>query len=584
MIFRSKIALPLFFTASMLFALAPVRAEDVARSKNEAELTTPQSGEKPSPDSQAPTRLDAVSSNLEKPNKTGSQNSAPLSEIKNPVPELPPNAMDPTPAKQSAPLQKTGQINSNPTSSIPIAKEQPSVLRQKIDTIYYLALVSIGVSVASVLVSVFLINRLRELLFRLGKTELEIDRLKNDFASQQDSKTVPEERYLVEKSSEKLNSTIPEQTKNSAYALEGVGIAKHESEKEKQEPPAYPKDYISAEAALEAARKKMPIIFNQAFDLLEKGLLPLAGWGGDQRVLILPKEAATQKWFFIGDIHGDFLALHRLLERIRKEKDFRICFLGDLIDRGPYDLECFALILETAIANPDRLMWIAGNHDTALAFNRETAKFESSVDPAEIVNFLNAPPKRIDAETTAKWGKLFIEIVKELPRAALFPDGLLATHGGIPLPDRWENLKNLADLDTPECQNDFTWTRASAMPAKKGWQYDPAKRKTSSAFEFGYRDLEGFCKCVGKFFPVKRVVRGHDHVQNAWDVPKEYKVIPILTLNGFGFHYLSGSFTKYAPKLVLGTYLKNQLPEREFIEYFASEHNACLPNSNPQNI
>lgn len=341
-------------------------------------------------------------------------------------------------------------------------------------------------------------------------------------------------------------------------------------------PSPFPKGYIGAGEALQRTRKKMPKVINHAAELMEAGILPLVGWGADQKVLVLPKEAETQKWFFIGDIHGDFLALHRLLEKIRSNEDFRICFLGDLVDRGPHNLECFALILETAIDYPDRFMWIVGNHDVALTFNREKAKFDSGVNPAEIVDLLNTPPEWIGAASAEKWGKLFIDIVRGLPRAALFPDGLLATHGGIPLEDRWAELKTLADLESPVCLGDFTWTRASNMPVKTEWQDDPAKRQRSHDFEYGYKDLEGFCKSVASFFPVKRVVRGHDHVENGWDLPKKYKNIPILTINGFGFHYLSGSYEKYAEKLVLGVYSKDQLPTQDFAPFFAKEHGDVL--------
>lgn len=161
----------------------------------------------------------------------------------------------------------------------------------------------------------------------------------------------------------------------------------------------------------------------------------------------------------------------------------------------------------------------------------------------------------------------------------MFPDGLLATHGGVPLEDRWSALKLVSDFENAFILGDFTWTRATTVPHKKGWQYDAAKRKTSSNFEFGYKDLEGFCKRVESFFPVKRLVRGHDHVESGWESPKEYKTIPMLTLNGFGFHYLSGSYENYADALILGIYRKNELPQTDFVTFSQSEREACAPQT-----
>jgi hypothetical protein len=338
---------------------------------------------------------------------------------------------------------------------------------------------------------------------------------------------------------------------------------------------SFPEGYLHAGDSLKGIRKKMPKIFMQATDLVQHGKLPLIGWSKKEKIQQLPIGTETFRWFFIGDIHGDFLALHRLLERALGVKDSRICFLGDLVDRGPHDLECFALILQTAINHPDRIMWIIGNHDEGLSFNSESKKFSSSVEPAEIVDLLNSPPADLDATKVESWGRLFIDIVAGLPRAVLFSDGLLATHGGIPLEDRWSTLKSLADLESPGVRSDFTWTRATSAPTKKGWKYDPAKRKTSSNFEFGYRDLEGFCKAVESFFPVKRIVRGHDHVESGWEVPNQYQNVPILTINGCGFHYLSGSYENYADGLTLAAFRKDQLPEVEFVTFFRSEHRGC---------
>jgi hypothetical protein len=83
---------------------------------------------------------------------------------------------------------------------------------------------------------------------------------------------------------------------------------------------------------------------------------------------------------------------------------------------------------------------------------------------------------------------------------------------------------------------------------------------------------------VESFFPVKRVVRGHDHVENGWECPETYKSTPLLTLNGFVFHYLSGSYNTYAATLVIGVYRENQLPETESISFFKSEHDDCSPS------
>jgi len=290
----------------------------------------------------------------------------------------------------------------------------------------------------------------------------------------------------------------------------------------------------------------------------------LFGWGFSQaRVQQIAQADAAWPWFFVGDLHNDFLAWHTLLERVRAEPGFRLCFLGDLVDRGPHHIECFAAMLEAACAFPGQILWILGNHDEGVAWSASAGKFTSNVIPSEFSDWLNETSDDLPPDARRAWGQLFIDVCERLPRAVLFPDGLLATHGGVPLEDRWPLLKSLEAFHHPKVLGDFTWTRAAAVPLRRGWKLDPKRRLTSSAFDFGYRDLEGFANAVREVFPVKRVVRGHDHVEGGAERPEGYEAVPVLTLNGFGFDYLSNSVAKYRSTLALGIHQEGALPRVE---------------------
>lgn len=334
-----------------------------------------------------------------------------------------------------------------------------------------------------------------------------------------------------------------------------------------------------AREALNRIQTEMAGIFQRTAAQVDSGELALIGWGLTQpRVQKLPDEHEGKPWFFIGDIHGDFLAWHVLFERVRQEDDFRLCFLGDLVDRGPLDLECLAALLKAVEQNPGRILWIIGNHDEGLRFNPcEEKPFSSAVSPAEFVDCLNSSREGTTPQQLRGWGSLFIEICRRLPRAVLFADGLLATHGGVPLQDRWETLKTLEAFHHQRTLADFTWTRATGYPSKLGWKYDPSRRAASSAFEFGYKDLQGFCKVVEAVFPVKCVIRGHDHVKNGYEIPAAYRNTPLLTINGFGFNYLTNSVANYRPKLILGIGVTGQLPRVEEVDFLTEEHAGVYP-------
>jgi Calcineurin-like phosphoesterase len=325
-------------------------------------------------------------------------------------------------------------------------------------------------------------------------------------------------------------------------------------------------------------RATLPTILERARRRVETGELPLLGWGFSlPRIQQISAEDAVGPWFFMGDLHNDFLAWHTLFEHVRRVPGFRLCFLGDLVDRGPHHIECFAAILEAAETYPGQILWILGNHDEGVGFDSRKAKFTSNVIPSEFSDWLNEESGDFPLEAKRPWGRLFIDVCMRLPRAVLFPDGLLATHGGVPLEDRWGMLKSIEALHHPKTLGDFTWTRAAAVPLRRGWKLDPARRLTSSAFDFGYRDLEGFVNAVRDIFPVKRVIRGHDHVEGGAERPEGYETIPVLTLNGFGFDYLSNSVATYRESLALGVQVEGDLPRVEAVPIPPGAHNLVYP-------
>lgn len=304
---------------------------------------------------------------------------------------------------------------------------------------------------------------------------------------------------------------------------------------------------------LTTLRERTPRIFEDAASRVRKGILPLLGWGpGKDPVLNIDESLSEKAWFFIGDIHGDVLAFHTLLSHVRKNAEFHLCFLGDLVDRGPFSAECFALLLEFAMAYPMRVLWILGNHDESLRYlyspttlaslafveapPQADRKFAASVEPAEFAQWLNE-----SGTEREPIGRLFVEVCRGLPRAALFSDGLLATHGGVPLEDLWNDLVQRESLYQERALLDFTWVRLCDQPCKKGWKLDLTKRKSSSDFQMGFRDLENFQEKVKEWFPFRQIVRGHDHFEAGHALLENSKKIQVLTLTGFGFSSTAGS-------------------------------------------
>lgn len=61
----------------------------------------------------------------------------------------------------------------------------------------------------------------------------------------------------------------------------------------------------------------------------------------------------------ISDIHGNVIALNRVLERLEKEKIDQLLCLGDVIGIGPYPNECVEKLIEWK----EKLVIVQGNHE-----------------------------------------------------------------------------------------------------------------------------------------------------------------------------------------------------------------------------
>lgn len=67
-----------------------------------------------------------------------------------------------------------------------------------------------------------------------------------------------------------------------------------------------------------------------------------------------------KKWFVVGDVHGEYDLLEKLLMHWDQETE-NLIFLGDLADRGPKSKACFEKVL--ALVNSGQARCIKGNHE-----------------------------------------------------------------------------------------------------------------------------------------------------------------------------------------------------------------------------
>ncbi|MCP4898009.1 MAG: symmetrical bis(5'-nucleosyl)-tetraphosphatase [bacterium] len=117
--------------------------------------------------------------------------------------------------------------------------------------------------------------------------------------------------------------------------------------------------------------------------------------------------------YAIGDIHGCWLTLQRLLRRIEwdKKKD-RLLLVGDLVNRGSSSLE----VLRWAYSNRDTVTAVLGNHDLHLL--------------ARSIGARTRPDDTLDEVLSAPDRDELLDWVRKNPLAHL-EDNMLLVHAGV---------------------------------------------------------------------------------------------------------------------------------------------------------
>ena len=304
-------------------------------------------------------------------------------------------------------------------------------------------------------------------------------------------------------------------------------------------------DWSAIRAAVDRARDLQDIaaVIEQAERILDRdppGLLFDADRADPADRVIRVKELRTDSaLWIIGDLHGDLLALEAALALIRRETGDgstpRLIFLGDFFDDAGYGLELLVRVFRLISAEPESVCVVIGNHEEALQYAGD--RFSATVSPSDFADFLN---DNLDDEWIVRAGKLAVRLAVVGPRALILPDGLLATHGGFPLVDLHEELRTHGDWNDPQCLSDFTWTRAHPRARRK------MPNRTTRGSQFGHEDFAAFCALSAEVgSPVTHMVRGHDHVDERFEIYPAYAKHPVLT---------TVALSRQLPRELLGPY------------------------------
>lgn len=151
-------------------------------------------------------------------------------------------------------------------------------------------------------------------------------------------------------------------------------------------------------------------------------------------------DSDNEEAYIIGDIHGNLESLTSIINIINKNNPKLVIFLGDIVDRGSYQLECLIMVLALKILEPNRYYLIKGNHET-LEMNQYYGFFQEFISKFKDQSKFNE----------------ILSFYKVLPICALINDIILCLHGGIPQDFEILNkLKNKTIEDLNQTSLDFS--------------------------------------------------------------------------------------------------------------------------------
>ncbi len=207
----------------------------------------------------------------------------------------------------------------------------------------------------------------------------------------------------------------------------------------------------------------------------------------------------------VGDIHGQFNDLLRILKLSGLPPNSNYLFLGDYVDRGKQSLETILLLFCFKIKYPENFFMLRGNHESA--------------NITKIYGFYDECKRRLNLKS---W-KNFVDVFNTLPIAALINDKIFCIHGG--LSPHLTNLKQIEDLkrptDIPETGllADLLWSDPD--PNVTEW----SENDRGVSYCFGKKIVDNFCKK----FKFDLIIRGHMVVEDGYEFFARKKFVTIFS-------------------------------------------------------
>lgn len=243
----------------------------------------------------------------------------------------------------------------------------------------------------------------------------------------------------------------------------------------------------------------------------------------NETIPVLQNEKALERIdsevIVVGDIHGNFFDLIRILIKNKLPPESHYIFLGDYVDRGRMSLDVITLLFAMKCAYPECIKLIRGNHE----FRLVNAQYGFLQQLRDI--FGNPCGKEL-------W-EMFNTAFDYLPLACVVKDSVFCVHGGIS-----EGLNDLSDIENIQLpvseSNALIYGLTWSDPSEKIFHFASNPRGRGSLF--GRVAVQKFLDrtCL------KMIIRSHQS-EDGFKAMFDNKICTVFSASNYsGFNNSSG--------------------------------------------
>ncbi|OHS94669.1 Ser/Thr protein phosphatase [Tritrichomonas foetus] len=212
----------------------------------------------------------------------------------------------------------------------------------------------------------------------------------------------------------------------------------------------------------------------------------------------------------VGDLHGHYLDLIRIIQACGHPSNTKYIFLGDIVDRGEFSFETILLIFLMKACYPLNIFLIRGNHE----FDGLCSKY----------GFFN----EIHLEYCDKRiYYAFTNVFAQIPIAAIIDHVTICVHGGIG--PELSDINKLKNVNRPieNFNQNLTGPLFWSDPSPTVTDFKPSPRGTG--YLFGHNALLDFLEAS----QAVRIVRGHECIKEGYSTLFEERVVTIFSASNY---------------------------------------------------